>query len=222
MGERFQHIHHRLAARAQVGEGDAEQGAEQQNRQDLVLGEGIGHAAGYHMQQEIDEAAAVAGCRGGVGGDALGIEGGRVDVHALAGLHDVDHHQPQYQGKGGQHFEVDQRAHADAAEFLHVFHLGDAQHHRGEDDRGEDHLDQFDEGITDGLQVSANLWPEHPDQHPEGYADQYLYVELAEQSLGHCRLRIIVVSRIYLAAGLLVRVQVTPGLGGRRAQLSCG
>ncbi len=43
-------------------------------------------------------------------------------------------------GKGGQHFEVDQRAHTRAAEFLHVFHLGDAQHHRGEDDGSEDHL----------------------------------------------------------------------------------
>ncbi len=70
-----------------------------------------------------------------------------------------------------------------------------------------------------GFKSAPTWWPEHPDQHPEGYADQYLYVKLAEQSLGHCRLRIIVVSRIYLAAGLIVGCRSHLALAGRKAQL---
>ncbi len=55
--------------------------------------------------------------------------------------------------------KIDDGLAADAAEFLHVAHLGDAQRHGAEDHRRDHHLDQLDEGVAQGLQGGASLGP---------------------------------------------------------------
>ena len=67
---------------------EAEQHREQQHLQDLALGEGIDHGVRDDVEQEVGGALHLA--RPGVGGDALGVERRRVDVHARARLHEVD------------------------------------------------------------------------------------------------------------------------------------
>ncbi|MCY1445254.1 hypothetical protein D9M71_617630 [compost metagenome] len=113
------------------------------------------------MQQEVGEAARSANGSSGVGRDGIAIQGGRVDVHALARLHQVHNDQAQHQCERGENLEVDQGPGTDTAELLHVFHFGDAENHGCKDDRCKNHLDQFDEGITQWLHVCADLRPEH-------------------------------------------------------------
>ena len=66
--------------------------------------------------------------------DRLGVERRRVDVHAGAGLHDVDDDQPDDQRERADDLEIEQRQ-AAAADLLHVLHAGDAEHDGAEDDR---------------------------------------------------------------------------------------
>ncbi|MNY52984.1 hypothetical protein D3C86_1887050 [compost metagenome] len=93
------------------------------------------------MQEEVGETAGGARRGGRVIGDTLGVERSRIDIHSLARLHEVDHHQSQHQGEGRENLKIDQRAYADSPKLFHVLHLGDAEHHSGEDDGREDHLD---------------------------------------------------------------------------------
>nr|GEU28650.1 HTH-type transcriptional regulator PtxR, putative [Tanacetum cinerariifolium] len=184
VAEGVEKIHHRLGAAAQVRQRDAEHGGKHQDLQDVVLGQRVDDAGRDHVHHKTHEAVALAGCCR-VAGDAGRVERLDVDVHAHAGLGHVDHHQPKQQRKGGHHLEVDQGAHAHATEFLHAFHLGDAQHHHGEDDGSEHHLDQADEGVAEGFQVGAQCGIKKAQQPAGDHADQDLDVQLAEKPFVH-------------------------------------
>ncbi len=104
----------------------AEQHREQQHLQHVAGGEGVDHRGRDQLQQELDRAAA---------GELVGVSRRRrswprrracrrVDVHADAGLEHEGQHQPERQGDGGQHLEVDQRLDADAAHALQVAGAG--------------------------------------------------------------------------------------------------
>ena len=155
VAERFEEIDHRLGAPAHVRQGDAEQGGKHEDLQDVVLGQRVDHADGHHVQHEVDKAVRGLGGRRRITGDAAGIERGGIDIHAHARLGDIHHQQAQQQRQGRHHFKIDQRTGADAAQFLHAFHLGDAQHHHGENHRREHHLDQANEAVAQGFEVGA-------------------------------------------------------------------
>ncbi len=106
-----------------------------------------------------------------------------VDVHARAGLEDVDHHQPDHQGDGRQHLEIDQGLDADPAHLLEVAHLGHADHHGAEDDRRQQHLDQLDEAVGQGFQRLPDVREPQTHQGPDHDGDQHLDVDLGEQFL---------------------------------------
>ncbi len=65
-------------------------------------------------------------------------------------------HQPDDQRDRADDLEIQQRQPAGLADLLHVFHAGDADHHRAEDDRRDDHLDQLDEAIAERLHARAH------------------------------------------------------------------
>jgi hypothetical protein len=85
----------------------------------------------------------------------LGVERGRVDVEAGARLDQVGHDQADGQREGRDDLEVEQGLAADAADFLHVLHAGDTGDDGTEDHRRDDHLDQFDEAVSQGLHLFA-------------------------------------------------------------------
>ncbi len=121
----------------------------------------------------------------GVAGDGLGVEVRRIDVHALPRLDQVDHDQAQRQREGGQHLEVDQRAHAHAPQFLHVLHARDAERDGREDDGREHHLDELDEHVAERLEIAAEVGRRHPQHDPRRNADQDLHVQFAERLADH-------------------------------------
>jgi hypothetical protein len=67
---------------------------------------------------------------------------------------------------GRQHLEIDQRLDPDPADLLEVAHLGHADHHGAEDDRRQQHLDQLDEAVGQGLQRRPDMGNHRPTQAP--------------------------------------------------------
>ena len=182
-------LQQRLAALAQELEREGEQDREEQHLQDLALGEGADHGGRDDVQEEVERG--LLGRLLRVGGDALGVERVGVDVHADAGLPDVDDHEADDQRDRGHDLEVDQRLDPDPADLLHVLHAGDAVHHGAEDDRGDQHLDQLDEGVAERLHAGAELGVEVPEQDAQHDGAQDLDVEVPVPGLvvrrGHGR-----------------------------------
>src|SRR5262249_44335466 len=54
-------------------------------------------------------------------------------------------------------------------------------HDRTEDDRGDDHLDRLNEGVSQGLHLLAQLWIEMTEQHAEHDRGQHLEVEALKE-----------------------------------------
>ncbi|MNY15107.1 hypothetical protein D3C86_1483070 [compost metagenome] len=133
------------------------------------------------MHHEVDETLRLrAGSR--IAGDCLGVEPRWVDVHAIAGADDVDDHQAQCQRESGQDLEIDQSPDADATELLHVLHPCNAEHHGGEDDWCEHHLDQLDEDVAHRLEVAGDVGCEETEGRTGEHADEHLDVQLSEEA----------------------------------------
>ncbi|MNF83492.1 hypothetical protein D3C84_658170 [compost metagenome] len=137
--------------------------------QDIAVGEGADHGVGDDVEQEAHGGLLRAG--GGVSGHTAGVQGADVDVHAGARLDHVDHDQADDQGNGRDDFEIEQRVATGLAHRLHALHASDAADHGAEDDRGNDHLDQFDEAVTQRFQGNAGLRVEVAQQDTDG--DRY-------------------------------------------------
>ena len=83
-------------------------------------------------------------------------------MHSPTRLEGVDHHKPDDKGEGRHRFKIDERFAADTAELLHIFHARDAEDHGAENDRRDDHLDKFDEPVTERLHGLSGLGIEMP------------------------------------------------------------
>ena len=111
----------------------------------------------------------------------MGIERGGVDVHALAGLEQVDGDEAEQQREGGDDLEVEQGLGADTAYLFNVAHAGDTDDDGGEDDGRQRHADQFDEAVAEGLQGDGGMGKEHADHDAQGDARHDLQPERAEE-----------------------------------------
>jgi len=94
-------------------------------------------------------------------------------------LEHVHDDQAHHQRQGRNHFKVEQGAHPNPAQFLHVFHASDTGDHREEDHRCQQHLDEFDEGIADGFERGTGFGVQHTNDGAENDGQQHLYVKLA-------------------------------------------
>ena len=156
-------VKHERAASAKAMQREAKHHREQQHLQHLALGKCVHDRRRNDAQQEVHRALHLA--RPGVGGEALGVERIRVNVHANAGLNDIHNHEANDQRNRTYHLEIQERHAAGFADFFHVLHAGNADDHRAENDRRDDHLDQLDEAIAEGLHRLAILRREMPQQH---------------------------------------------------------
>ena len=143
-------------ARPACASAKREQHGEEQHLEDLALGEGADDGVRDDVQQELDGALLPApwSCSAAI---ALVSSVAGIDVHAGAGLHDVDDDEADDQRERRDDLEIEQRLEADAADLLHVVHAGDAVHDRAEDDRRDQHLDQLDEAVAERLHLLAEL-----------------------------------------------------------------
>lgn len=115
-------------------------------------------------------------CRLLIGGDGAGIDLAGVDIHADARFHEVHDDKADHQRQRREDFEIDQRPHADLADFLDIAHLGDAEHDGGEDHRCQKHLDELDEAVCERLQCCRDLRCDQRQRDADRNADQDLNV----------------------------------------------
>ena len=105
---------------------------------------------------------------GRVGRDRADIGGQRVEADPDPRLQHRDHDQPDHQRQRRDHLEIDQRPQTDPADVLHRAHVGDADHHRREDDRRNQHLHQLDEPVAERLHRRRVLGRDESEDHAEG------------------------------------------------------
>ncbi len=164
-----------LAEQAQSG---AEHDRDQQNLQNIALGEGVDEGRRNDPQQEIDRTGDLTEMLR-IGGHRLRIERTRIDVHADAGSERVREHDAETKRNGGDDLEVDDGFHADAADLAQVACADDAMHHDAEHERRDRHLDELDEGIAERLERYGKAGPQDPDHDAEHERNDHL----AEQRL---------------------------------------
>ena len=95
------------AALAQEGRGGAEQDREQQDLEDVALGEGVDHRGRDDLHQEIDRAVLHVADPVGIGRHRGGVERARVDVHADARLERVGQDHADQQREAREDLEVE-------------------------------------------------------------------------------------------------------------------
>ena len=121
---------------------------------------------------------------GGIAGDGGGIEPGDVDVHAPAGMQEIDRDKAGDQSDGGDNLEVDQRLDSHTAHFAQVSHARDADHHGRKDDGRQRHADEQDEGVAQWLQGDGEAREQRAENDAEHDSDQDLEPEGPEQGPG--------------------------------------
>ena len=155
----------------------AEEHGEQQHLQDVPAREGADDGVGNDVQEELDRAVALLG-GAGIRGDRVHVGGRRIEADAAARLHHVDDHQADGERQHRGELEVDQRAEADPADLLHRAHLRDADDHRGEHDRRDQHLHQLDEAVAERLHRRGPRGVDEPEDDTDGNRRQHLHVQV--------------------------------------------
>jgi hypothetical protein len=167
-------------------DGDAEQDRDQQDLQDVAVGERPDQRVRDDRHQEAGDRRLVRLVR--IVRDRGGIERGDVDVHAGAGLDHVGDDQPDDQRQRREEQEVCERLARDATDRAQFLHACDAGHQRQEDDGGDDHLDELDEPVAERLQRLAIGRVEMPERGAERDRDEDLEIELTAPLLAPGRL----------------------------------
>src|SRR5207247_10241963 len=89
------------------------------------------------------------------------------------------------------HFEINERFHADAAEAFEIAHARNARDDSREDDGGNHHSNEPDEGIAERLELCSREFlrqpflfrKEQPDENSQHHAHQDTKIEMRIKSL---------------------------------------
>ncbi|MNP08163.1 hypothetical protein D3C76_1002210 [compost metagenome] len=164
-GGSFQHIEYRLALVAHGRQGKAAEHGDEQHRQHLTLVERTDESVRNDVHEKVHHAQL--GRRGGVLAEALGTQGGGIDVHALPRPEQVHRRQTDHQADHRQSQEQQQCLAHQAPQGALVGHAGDAGDDGAEHHRGNHHLDQLDECVAQGFERNGLLCPEMPDHYAQ-------------------------------------------------------
>ena len=177
----FNKVKNRVLSGAELLQRNPEHHRQQQYLQDLALGERVKECCRDDAEQEILNPSHFPGS--GIGGNRTGVQFLHIDVHAHARPNNINDHQAEDQREGTHHFEIKQRQPAGSPHLLQIFRSGDAQHHRAEDDGGDDHLDQLDERIAPWLHRRPRGWGEEAEQYAAHNRYQDLEIQRSEMRL---------------------------------------
>ena len=183
-------------ASAHLVQRETEKQREEEHLQNLTLGKGAHDGRRNDVQQEIHRALHLAGL--GIGFNRLAVQGSRINVHAHAGLHNVDNKKTHDQSDRRDNFKVKQSETARLAHLLHVFHAGNAGDDGTEDHRSNDHLDQLNEAVTKRLHHFADMRSEMTEQN----ADQ--------NRANHLKVQHLVDRRLFICGCLSHRYEIFP------------
>src|SRR5690606_3121141 len=85
----------------------------------------------------------------------LGIQLADIYIHAIARFSNIYHSQSNKHGDKRRHLEINHEFGAYPAHFFDIFHPSDSKHNTTENQRGDNHFDQFDKAVTKGFQRYA-------------------------------------------------------------------
>ena len=175
VGGFIQHLDERPTLLAELGERQAEQHGEQQHLHNLPFRERADGRVGDDVHQVIDRVQ-VLGLRR-IGLYRLGVEAGRIGIDAGSGPIEIGDHETDEEGDRGQHLEIDQRLQSDAPDLLQIAHLGNTDRDSSEDDRGDHHLDQLDERVSQRLELRGEVRNEEAQDNAERYSHDDLKIK---------------------------------------------
>ncbi len=127
------------------GDGQGGEDGDEENLQQVARGEGPQERGRNDVQEKVRLVGSVR--FGEVSLPHPGIQRAHIQVESLPGPENIHHHQADHQGKGGNDLEVEEGFPSRPAQPPEIPHRGDAVDHRAENDRGDHHLDQLDEGV---------------------------------------------------------------------------
>ncbi len=165
---------------AQPHQGKAAQHGDDQGLQHVAIDQARQEARRDKPHQEATERLGLTGILGDRGGIAVQVEAG-------ARMQQVAGGQAQDQGDARQHFEIDNGLQADAADLAGLADMTDARNHRAEDQHGDHHLQEIDEGVADRLhpRLGADLRPDQADGAADQDAGHDLHVEIGIDRFFH-------------------------------------
>ena len=171
----FDHVEDERAAAAELVERKPEEHRKEEHLQDFAFREGAHDGVRDDVHQEFRRRLHLARAR--IGRDGPRVEGRRIDVHAGPRLHDVDEREADDQRDRRDDFKVEKREAARLADGLHVLHPRDAGDDRTEDHRRDDHLDETDEPVAEGLHLRADVGGDDAEDDADDDRADHLKVE---------------------------------------------
>ena len=114
-------------------------------------------------------------------GHGLGIERRGIGIEPSARSNQIGDDQSDDQRERRYDFEIQQRLAADATHLLHAAGAGDAEHHRAEDDRRDQHLDERDEAIAKRLQLHTGFGAHIADRAADHDRQQHPEIQMSRQ-----------------------------------------
>ena len=171
----FDHVENQRASAAELVQSETEENGKEKNLQNFAFRKGADHRVRDDVHDELGRRLHFPGPR--VGGHGRCVERARVHVHTDTRLDRVDDRKPDDEGDRRDHFKVEERQAPRFPDRLHVFHAGDARHHRAKDDGSDDHLDQTDESVAEGLHFCADFGHEGTEQNADDDRADHLKVQ---------------------------------------------
>ena len=187
-GEEGDATSERFATGPQQRNSKARKNGDEQNLKNVSAGESVNESAWNNGEQEWDYAGFVDAA--GVGGGRFGIERGKIDIEAGAGVKNCGDENADDESERGNDFEIEKGFDADAADFFEVGHGGNTLDDYAEDYRRDHHSNQGDEGVAERLEGHAGLWREIADQDADDNRDEHLNVKNGIPVLARRRWRV--------------------------------
>ncbi|GAA2932431.1 hypothetical protein GCM10011428_57430 [Streptomyces violaceus] len=163
----------------EVQQGGTHQAGQDQDLEQLVVGEGADETLGQRMEEEFGRRGQMLAAGRLLHGG--GVQRGGVDVHALAGPDEVGGEETDDQGDRGGDLEPDQGLDPDPAEGLQITGLGDADDDHAEHQRRDHGLDEAGETVAERLESCGRFRPQLSDDDSENERAENLREKRATQ-----------------------------------------
>ncbi len=98
-------------------------------------------------------------------------------------MEEVDNDEADDESQRGNNFKIEKRFEADATDFLEITHLRNADHDGAEDDRCEQHANQFDECVGERFEIVTGSGEKATDGNAKDEAEKHLEIKVSIKRL---------------------------------------
>ena len=160
-----------------------EENHEENDRQQITLRKCIDNIGWHDVEREVQQSHFFTGRD--IRRHRFLLDAHRGNVERRTWLHHVHDHQSNGERQRTYQLEIEQRLAANSSEFSEVGHARNAVHNRQEDDRGNHHLHEIDERVSQRLECLARVRPKRADEDAEQYGQYDLSREIFCETTEH-------------------------------------